>query len=127
MLASDGAFLTTTIDEAEGKAEGMYVSAFAPSPATATDAKWIREYRDIEHRNPDTYSINGYSALATLAEAVKRAQSLQIAEVTQALRRLEFNTLIGKIAYTEEGDLKEPVIYIFQVRNGAFVQVYPER
>ncbi|MCB0188813.1 MAG: branched-chain amino acid ABC transporter substrate-binding protein, partial [Caldilineaceae bacterium] len=32
MLASDGAFLAATIDESNGTAEGMYVSAFAPSP-----------------------------------------------------------------------------------------------
>lgn len=126
MLASDGAFLTATIDEAEGKAEGMYVSAFAPSPASVADARWVREYREVEHRNPDTYSINGYSAMATLAEAVRRAKSFDSLKVAQALRELEFETLIGKIAYDENGDLKEPIIYIFQVRGGTFVQVYPE-
>ena len=33
MLGSDGVFLAASIDEAAGTAEGMYVSAFAPSPA----------------------------------------------------------------------------------------------
>jgi branched-chain amino acid transport system substrate-binding protein len=32
MVASDGAFLAATIDEANGRAEGMYVTAFAPKP-----------------------------------------------------------------------------------------------
>ncbi len=32
MVASDGAFLSVTIDEANGTAEGIYVSSFAPSP-----------------------------------------------------------------------------------------------
>ena len=42
MLASDGAFLGATIDEADGTAEGMYVSAFAPSPAHVADATLVR-------------------------------------------------------------------------------------
>ena len=40
----------------------MYVSAFGPSPKAIADANWIKAYQDVEYRNPDTYSINGYSA-----------------------------------------------------------------
>ncbi|MCB0231632.1 MAG: branched-chain amino acid ABC transporter substrate-binding protein, partial [Anaerolineae bacterium] len=47
MLASDGAFLSATIDEAGGAAEGMYVSAFAPSPQTVADSQWIKEYQAV--------------------------------------------------------------------------------
>jgi len=125
MLVSDGAFLTTTIDEAEGRAEGMYVSAFAPSPAAVADAQWLKRYREVEYRNPDTYSINGYSSLVVLAEGAEKSKSLDPAKVASALRGIQFETLIGQISYTESGDLKEPRIYVFQVRDGAFVQVQP--
>ena len=127
MLASDGAFLAATIDDAEGKAEGMYVSSFAPSPATVADSGWVKAYQQIEYRNPDTYSINGYSAMSVLAEGVKQAKSLDANQVGAAIRRLAFNSLLGQISYDDKGDLKNPRIYIFQVRNNAFVQVYPER
>ncbi len=127
MLASDGAFLSATIDEAEGKAEGMYVSSFAPSPATVADAQWVKAYQQIEHRNPDTYSINGYSAMSVLAEGVRQAKSLDASKVGAAIRGLAFNSLLGQIAYDDKGDLRNPRIYIFQVRNNAFVQVHPER
>jgi branched-chain amino acid transport system substrate-binding protein len=39
-LASDGAFLSATIDDAEGTADGMYVSGFAPSPEQAVGPEW---------------------------------------------------------------------------------------
>jgi branched-chain amino acid transport system substrate-binding protein len=126
MLASDGAFLAATIDEAEGKAEGLYVSSFAPSPSSVADTQWMKAYRQVEFRNPDTYSINGYSALAVLAEGVKKAKSLDSAKVSAAIRSLQMNTLIGQIAYDDRGDLKDPRIYIFQVRSSAFMQVYPK-
>ncbi|MBC8262988.1 MAG: branched-chain amino acid ABC transporter substrate-binding protein [Anaerolineales bacterium] len=125
-LASDGAFLSATIDESGGAAEGIYVSAFAPSPAAAVDRQWVREYQEVDYRNPDTYSINGYSAMQVLAEGIKKAKSFDAAEVAQAIRQLDFDALMGHISYDQDGDLKEQSIYIFQVQGGAFVQIYPE-
>jgi branched-chain amino acid transport system substrate-binding protein len=125
MLASDGAFLSATIDEAAGAAEGMYVSAFAPSPQTVADAQWIKEYQAVDFRNPDTYSINGYSALMVLAEGVKKAQSLDATEVANALRGATLESLANTLTYDDKGDLQDPTVYIFQVRDNAFAQVSP--
>ena len=125
-LASDGAFLSATIDEAGAAAEGIYVSAFGPSPAQAVDQKWIREYQAVEYRNPDTYSINGYSALAVLAEGIKKAKSFDAAKVAAAIRELDFSAPICRMSFDSQGDLKAPQIYVFQVRNAEFVQVFPE-
>lgn len=126
-LASDGAFLSDTIDEAAGTAEGIYISAFGPTPTQAVDRGWIKEYQEVEYRNPDTYSINGYSAMAVLAEGIKKAGTLDDpAGIAEAIRGLDFDTPIGHIAYDAQGDLRDPQIYIFQVQGEEFVQVYPE-
>ncbi len=125
MLASDGAFLAATIDEAAGAAEGMYVSSFAPSPGTVADAQWIKDYQAIDFRNPDTYSINGYSAVMLLAEGVKKANSLDAAKIADALHGGTINALLGKLTYNAQGDLTDPTVYIFQVKDNAFVQVSP--
>lgn len=125
LLASDGAFLAATIDEAAGAAEGMYVSAFAPSPGAVADSQWIQEYQAVDFRNPDTYSINGYSALMVLAEGVKKANSLDAGKIANALRGATVNTLAGDLRYDAEGDVIDPTVYVFQVRDNAFVQVSP--
>jgi branched-chain amino acid transport system substrate-binding protein len=75
MLASDGAFLATTIDESNGTAEGMYVSAFAPSPRSVADEQWFEAYQAVEYRNPDTYSVNGYVGMQALLEGAAKADS----------------------------------------------------
>ena len=124
-VASDGAFLSATIDEAEGTAEGMYVSGFAPSPEQAVDKEWIKRYQEVEYRNPDTYSINGYAALAVLAEGVAKAGTFEADKVSDAIRSLTIETPMGALAYQPDGDLREATVYIFQVRQGAFEQVYP--
>jgi branched-chain amino acid transport system substrate-binding protein len=116
-MASDGAFLSATIDESDNTAEGMYLSSFAPQPSAVVDKAWIAAYQAVEYRNPDTYSINGYSAMKALGEAVKQADSIDAKQVANALRSIDLTTPVGQIAYDASGDLKEQRIYIFQVQK----------
>ena len=131
-MASDGCFLAATIDNSDGAAEGMYVTGFAPSPKTAVDQAWTQAYQAVEYRNPDTYSINGYSAMQVLVEGAKKAGSVSVAnpregaaKVAEAIRSLDLTTPLGKVQYEENGDLRDAKIYIFQVKDGEFVQVAP--
>ncbi|MBP8293451.1 MAG: branched-chain amino acid ABC transporter substrate-binding protein [Caldilineaceae bacterium] len=123
MLASDGAFLAATIDESNGTAEGMYVSAFAPSPRSVADAKWFEAYQAVEYRNPDTYSVNGYVGLQVLAEGVRKADSLDASRVADALRSNAVTTLLQDLRFEQNGDLSEPKIWIYQVVDSEFKQV----
>ena len=123
MLASDGAFLAATIDEAAGTAEGMYVSAFAPSPGSVGDARWFEAYQAVEYRNPDTYSVNGYVAMQTLADGIRRADSFDRERVAEALRTGSAATLLGDLRFETDGDLVDPQIWIYQVRDNEFSQV----
>jgi branched-chain amino acid transport system substrate-binding protein len=123
MLASDGAFLGATIDEAAGTAEGMYVSAFAPSPENVADEAWIEAYQAVEYRDPDTYSVNGYVAMEVLVEGVREAGSLEADAVAQALREHTLPTLLNGLTYQPDGDLEDAQIWIYQVQDGEFRQV----
>ena len=123
MLASDGAFLAATIDESNGTAEGMYVSAFAPSPREVADASWIEAYQAVEYRNPDTYSVNGYVAMQVVAEGVRKANNLDTSAIAQSLRNSVLTTLLDGLRYEENGDLVDPKIWIYQVVDGEFQQV----
>lgn len=123
MLASDGAFLAATIDEANGAAEGMYVNAFAPSPRNAADSKWVEAYQAVEYRNPDTYSVNGYVAMQVLAEAVRKANSFDRSAVADSLRKNSFDSLLSTLRFEPDGDLVDPKIWIYQVVNDEFEQV----
>lgn len=124
-MASDGCFLAATIDNADGAAEGMYVTGFAPSPKTAVDQAWVQAYQAVEYRNPDTYSVNGYSAMEVLAEGVKEAGSLSAAKVSAAIRKLDLTTPLGAVQFQDNGDLRAAQIYIFQVKDNQFIQVAP--
>ena len=79
----------------------------------------------MEYRNPDTYSINGYSALMVLAEGAKKAGALDAGKIAGALHGATINSLAGQLTYDQKGDLTQPTVYIFQVKDNAFVQVSP--
>mgnify|MGYP005834941041 FL=1 len=125
-LASDGCFLAATIDESLGAAEGMYVTAFAPSPKAVGDPNWIASYQAVEFRNPDTYSTGGYVAMQVLAEGARKANSFAGSAVADVIRALNLDTLIGKVQYQDNGDLVAPNMYIYTVQNGEFVQTFPQ-
>jgi branched-chain amino acid transport system substrate-binding protein len=123
MLASDGAFLGATIDEAGGAAEGMYVSAFAPGPENVADERWIEAYQAVEYRNPDTYSVNGYVAMQVLTEGARKAGSLNANAIADALRKNTLQTLLDGLSYQPDGDLEDAQIWIYQVQGGEFKQI----
>ncbi|MFN2204207.1 MAG: branched-chain amino acid ABC transporter substrate-binding protein [Caldilineaceae bacterium] len=123
MLASDGAFLAATIDEAAGTADGMYVSAFAPSPRQVADDQWFEAYQAVEYRNPDTYSVNGYVAMQVLAEGVRKAGSLDAAKVADALHGASVDTILDSLRFQDNGDLENAQIWIYQVVDNEFQQV----
>jgi branched-chain amino acid transport system substrate-binding protein len=124
-MASDGCFLGATIDNSDGAAEGMYVTGFAPSPKSTVDQSWVQAYQAVEYRNPDTYSVNGYSAMEVLAEGAKKAGTLSAAKIADAIRGLNIGTPLGKVQYQDDGDLQGAQIYIFQVKGNEFVQIAP--
>ncbi|NPV08070.1 MAG: branched-chain amino acid ABC transporter substrate-binding protein [Anaerolineae bacterium] len=124
-MASDACFLSAFIDESGEAAEGAYVSGFTPSPSTVVSDDWVRQYQAVEQRNPDTYSIVGYMAMDVLIRAAQEARTVAAEPMGDAIRRLDYQGLAGRIAYDETGDLRDQRVYVFQVREGQFVQVTP--
>ena len=124
-VCSDGCFNSTYVDEAAPASEGTYVGAITPDPKVVADKNWWSDYQKVEARNPDTYSVPGYAAAAVLAEGIKKANTFDAARVADAIRALDFNALIGRVRFDANGDLQEQRVYVFQVKEGTFIQVYP--
>ena len=124
-MCSDGCLPYAFIDESGPAAEGAYVSGITPDAQAVSDDEWFKAYQEVEYRNPGTYSTAGYSAMAVLAEAVRQAKSFERNDVAEALHELDYDTLVGRVAYDQKGDLIEQNVYVFQVQDGRYVQVVP--
>lgn len=78
-----------------------------------------------KYRNPDTYSINGYAAMDVVIQAIKAANSVEHDSVLAAARQLDFKSIMGRMAFDANGDLKQQRIFIFRVVDSEFEQVWP--
>jgi branched-chain amino acid transport system substrate-binding protein len=125
-MASDGCFLYEFIDGSGPAAEGVYVSGITPDPKQTTDAKWWRDYQELEARNPGTYSIAGYSAMEVIAKGIQQAGTFGVDQVAAAIRSLDFRSIVGRISYDSAGDLQEQRVYVFKVEGGDFRQILVE-
>ena len=125
-MASDGCFLYEFIDGSGPAAEGAYVSGITPDPKVVAYKRWWADYQQIETRNPGTYSVAGYSAMDVIAAGVRQANSFDAKLVEKALRSLKLQTLVGSVQFDSSGDLEEQKVYVFQVKDGEFVQLPAE-
>ncbi len=115
------------IDQLGSRAEGAIISNIQPEMGAVASDSWKTAYRALEKRSPGMDSITGYAATHVLLEGIKRANTTRGSSVADALRTLELKTLIGDWAADAKGDMRERKIYLFQVRDGAFVQVGQEK
>lgn len=65
------------------------------------------------------YGLTTYAAVQVFAAAVERAKSIDVDEVAAALRAQSFDTVVGKIAFDDKGDLKNLFWQWYQFSDGA--------
>ncbi len=63
--------------------------------------------------------------MEVLLDGAGKASDFGGQAVSNAVRGLDFDSLLGHISFDPTGDLKDPTIYIFRVQDGKFVQVFP--
>jgi len=60
-----------------------------------------------------------------VAQAIKKANSTDPDKILQAARQLDFDSVMGRMAFDEHGDLQQQRIFIFRVVDNEFEQVWP--
>ena len=69
------------------------------------------------------YAPFAYDATWVAINAIRQANSATSAEVVSALRATQYEGITGKIAFDPNGDLKNPMSTLYQVRGGRWVSV----
>ncbi len=122
MITGDGVYDPTFIKIAGKAAEGTYVT-FGKDPAglsTATD--FIRKYR-AAYGEPGPYSIYAYDATNIILTAIKETGTTNGDKLAAYISGHSFDGAFGKITFDGNGDITKAPYVVWQVKNGAFVQV----
>jgi branched-chain amino acid transport system substrate-binding protein len=111
-IAGGNGFNTPAIAKNAGDAaEGVIVGAAWNSASTETlSQNFLTAYKAKYNADPDQFAAQAYAGVYLLAEAVKRAESLERTAIRNALPKLEVDSVLGKFAFTDKRDAKHPAV-----------------
>ena len=129
-VGGDTLFQPEFIRQTGEAGEGAYVSSFFPDMLQAQQQpqrNWVAAYRTSFKRNPGGNSSGGYVAAKAIIEAMKAANSTEPAAIKEAMKKLDMDSFIGRIAFDNKGDLQDQRAHLrlFQVKAGQFITVEP--
>lgn len=79
---------------------------FPPDPRGRPEAKGVVEKFNAKNFNPEAYTLYSYATVQIMAEAAKRANSIDPKKMAEAMKGGQpFKTVIGDIAFDKKGDI----------------------
>ncbi len=128
-LGSDGIY-DLSFPEQAGKdaAEGWYATNASPEILTNPKAaEWVNKYKSKFKREPTNYAITSYNGVLVIADAVgrvaKAGKAVNRSTVREAIEKTKLNSLQGVIEYDENGDIKNRVVSVYQVKDSKFTYI----
>src|SRR5262249_21914166 len=90
------------------------------------NANLVKKFRDAKY-NPEGYTLFSYAAVKVWADAANKAKSTDAAAVAAALRGATYDSAVGKLAFDQKGDIKDPVYDIYVWKDGKSTPTQKER
>ncbi|MGH0216489.1 branched-chain amino acid ABC transporter substrate-binding protein [Sinorhizobium meliloti] len=103
-------------------AEGTLFTFVADPRRNAEAAEVVERFR-AENFEPDSWTLHSYGAAEIWAQAVTKANSLDLQAVIAALREDQFDTVLGQIDFDEKGDLTVQSWVWYVWKSGEYVPV----
>jgi branched-chain amino acid transport system substrate-binding protein len=86
-------------------------------------AKFASAYKAKFGYDPDYHAASGVADVEALVQAVENAGSTDPQKVREALSKVKFDSLYGRVAFNENGQIDLPQIVV-QVQGDALVAIY---
>lgn len=104
-------------------AEGTYATGPMDVTKYPLNAKAREEYKTKYGKEPGTFFDQAYAAVLVALNAVKVANGTDYDALGKALKSSPAETTVGKIKFDAKGDAEGVGFAVYQVKNGAFVEV----
>lgn len=107
-------------------ANGVITStAWWPTLHTPGNAAFVSGYHQMFGHDPDYHAADAYAGAMVLADAVKKAGSLDSSKLNQILHTSTFQTVLGPYKVNSIGQQSGFKSYLLQWQNGALKLVWP--
>jgi branched-chain amino acid transport system substrate-binding protein len=124
-LGGDGMYSVGFISDEPAAAENWYATIAAPDTIDQPDAAdWVAKYQSLYHNAPQDYALTAYDAVLVIDDTVTRMIKDGVPITRQNVRdyaqNTNLSTLQGVINFDANGDLKDKVVSVFQVKDGKY-------
>jgi len=127
-MGGDGMYSAGFIEDAGPAANNWYATIAAPDtidePAAAD---WVAKYKARYGKSPQDYALTAYDAVLVIDDTVARLVTDGMPITRQNFRdyfqKTNLPTLQGVIQFDDNGDLKDKVISVFQVKDNLYQYV----
>ncbi|GAB3627788.1 branched-chain amino acid ABC transporter substrate-binding protein [Pandoraea terrae] len=118
LLAGDGV-CTDKVAELAGDAVDNIVCSEAGMALSKMEqgADFGKRYEERFHQPIQIYAPFTYDAVNVIIDAMKRANSTDPAKILAAMPATDYKGIIGHIAFDSKGDMKEPVITLYNYKD----------
>lgn len=99
--------------------EGLLVTLPADFSTNPANADLIKAFKDQGKDPSGPFVMPSYAAVQIIADAIKGAKSQDVAKVAEYIRSHDFATPIGKVAFKDNGDLKQFDFVVFEWHQDA--------
>jgi branched-chain amino acid transport system substrate-binding protein len=122
----DGAFDERFIELSGTKGDNVYISFLAPPWQTVPTSKEFAEKYKTRYGPVPAFAPYGYDAVLVLAEAIKKANSLDREKIIQALRDPGFTVqgVTGAIKFDKNGQTTGRGFYFYTFNNQGKLVLY---
>jgi len=122
-IGPDGVKGNGFLEIAGPNAEGVYATGPMDVSQLAENQQARAAYIEKYGKEPGTFFDQGYAAIQAALAAIKASGGTDYAAVTAALRNNYVDTAVGRIKFDARGDAEGVGFSVYQVRDGAFVEV----
>jgi branched-chain amino acid transport system substrate-binding protein len=124
-MGGDGMYSTSFPQDAGQASEGWYATIAAPDTIDQPEAAdWVAKYQAKYGRAPQDYALTAYDAVLviddTISRIVKDGQPITRSNVRDYAQQTNLPTLQGVISFDDNGDLKDKIISVFQLKDGIY-------
>jgi len=111
------------LEIAGDNAEGVYATGPMDVSRFEENQEAHAAYKEKYGKEPGTFFDQGYAAMQAALNAIRVADSLEMAALEQALKNNMVKTAVGEIKFDGKGDAVGVGFSVYQVRNGDFVEI----
>lgn len=126
-LGGDGSFDPKFIEIAGDKAAEGTCLTFSPDPNNIPNAKGFIEKYKAKYGELGPYAIYAYDATNILLTAIKEAGVTEGKAVMAKMHALEFSGALGKIRFTDKGDVQQSPYIVWITKNGKFEEYWKQQ